>query len=109
MTRETRTGLAGPDTPRDRVAKRAAGIAVLCVTAGGAYYFIAAVTWLLSGSWPEWSLREAGIGAPVGPDPGRLQRAVELLLDGSPGLLALLLGAAFGLLAVLFDRRPKRR
>ena len=109
MTQGTRIGLSGPDTVRDRVAKRAAGIALICLTAAGAYYFVAAVIWLRQGAWPDWSLRDANVDfatvpASVGASPG-----FDFVMDASPGLLALLLAASFGLIGALFDRRSRRR
>lgn len=83
--------------------------AALFLTLGGAYYFIAAVNWLRTGYWPNWSLRRLGVSV----EPPGTSRALEWVVDGllsaSPGFLALLAAALMGTFAVLLDRQAVRR
>lgn len=104
-----RIGLSPPDRIRDRLVKAASAIAVLGLTVGGAYYFIAAVVWLVSGRWPHWSLRQADMALPAAAAARGLRPVADFVLDASPGLLALSLAGVCGAFSLLFDRRPRRR
>ena len=92
-----------------RLSERLSAGAALFLTVGGAYYFIAAVNWLRTGQWPDWSLRKLGLEPEAAGGSGILTWVLERLLAASPGFLALLLAALSGILAVLLDRLPVRR
>lgn len=92
-----------------RLSERLSAGAALFLTLGGAYYFMAAVDWVRTGRWPDWSVRRLGLAPEASGGSGILDWAIDRLLSGSPGFLALLLAASFGILAVLFDRLPARR
>jgi len=97
------------DRQGSRLAQRLSGGATLFLTLGGAYYFIAAVNWVRTGYWPDWSLRKLGVEV----EPPGASRAVawvvDTLLQASPGFLALLAAALMGTAAVMLDRRAVRR
>ena len=94
---------------RGRLSERLSAGAALVLTLGGAYYFIAAVNWVRTGYWPDWSLRRLGLDLAGATTPGVITWLVDVLEAASPGFLALLTAAVLGVLALLFDRLPVRR
>lgn len=92
-----------------RLSERLSAGAALFLTAGGAYYFIAAVNWVRTGHWPDWSLRKLGLVPEASGGAGILSWVIERLWSASPGFLALLLAALSGIMAVLLDCLPARR
>ncbi|KPJ81940.1 MAG: hypothetical protein AMJ58_03035 [Gammaproteobacteria bacterium SG8_30] len=92
-----------------RLSERLSAGAALFLTFGGAYYFVAAVNWVRTGRWPDWSVRRLGLAPEASGGSGVLDWMIDRLLSGSPGFLALLLAASFAILAVLLDRLPARR
>ena len=92
-----------------RLSERLSAGAALFLTLGGGYYFIAAVNWVRTGYWPDWSLRRLGFDPVGATTPRAVAWLTDVLVGASPGFLALLTAAMLGVLALLLDRLPVRR
>ena len=79
-------------------------MATVCLSVGGAWYFGAAIWWLLRHEWPSWTWLEL-----AGPGFGGASRMIPFLAGLSPGATALLVAAVFAIAARLVDpSRPRR-
>lgn len=88
----------------ERVAAGLSGAATVFLSLGVAWYFGAAIWWLLRHDWPDWTWRDW-----TGPTFSGAGPVVQFLAGLSPGATALLAAAALALAARLVDpSRPRR-
>jgi len=96
-------------TARERWAAALSGTAAACLIAGGAWYFVAAVWWLVRHDWPRWTWARL---AEALTDHGNVTAAGavgQFLLELSPGATVLSLAAILAGLARVIDPSRRRR
>jgi hypothetical protein len=91
------------ESARERVAAALSGTAVVFLSVAGAWYFGAAVWWLLKHDWPGWTW-SGGLG--WGRDAAPF---VQFLADRSPGASALIVAGILAVLARMIDPARRRR